>query len=125
MVTEQLRHAGITNVDIRLIPLEHPLLAPERDAYDPLPAYVGVLEEFEDISLDFVFVDGHYRTTCIKAAPAKLRSGGLLAVDDTNMWDASGGPPVPATWRCVDSSTNGSRLRKSGRGRKERGLSVV
>src|SRR5689334_11143666 len=67
-VQQALRQKHCDNVDYRLIPLDHPEPEPERPAYDPLPAYVAVLNSFADESLDLVIVDGHYRSTCIRAA---------------------------------------------------------
>jgi predicted O-methyltransferase YrrM len=107
IVCNQLKDAAIQNVDYRLIPIEHPESEPEHEEYETLPKYVAVLNTFENDSIDFVLVDGHYRSTCIKAALSKIRNGGYLVVDDTNLWKAIGGPPVPKEWKCVDTSTNG------------------
>lgn len=93
------------NVDYRHVPLDHPEAEPERPGYDPLPAYVRVLDDFADGSVDLVVVDGHYRSACTRAAAAKLKPGGLLLVDDVNMWAA--GPPVPAGWAEASRTTNG------------------
>ena len=112
IVTDQLKQAGIQNVDYRMIPTEHPESEPEREVYVPIPSYVAVLNEFEDNSIDFVLVDGHYRSTCIKAAVSKIRPGGYLVVDDTNMWNVIGGLPAPLEWVCVDTSTNGIKTAK-------------
>src|SRR4051812_4904265 len=86
IVAQQLAAHGCDNVNYRLIPLNHGVDEPERETYDPLPDYVAVMNEFADGSLDLIVVDGHYRTMCIKACLNKLRPGGLLLVDDTNMW---------------------------------------
>ena len=112
IVSKQLQDANIQNVDYRLIPLEHVEQAPEQVSYDPLPKYFGLLDEFEDKSIDFVLVDGHYRSFCVKYSIEKLRPGGLLVVDDTNLWNTTGKPPVPESWKCVNTSTNGIKTAK-------------
>jgi hypothetical protein len=110
-VRDDLDRAGLSNVDYRLIPLDHLEGEPERERYDPVPAYVAVLDGFPDESLDVVVVDGHYRTTCIKRCLPKLKPGGLLLVDDLNLWPARGLIPVPGSWELVDESTN--RLKRT------------
>ncbi|HUL15264.1 MAG TPA: hypothetical protein VLV88_04650 [Terriglobales bacterium] len=99
MITSQVA------AECRFIPLDHPLEQPTRRDYDPLPAYVAVVEEFADESLDFVVVDGHYRTACIKQALPKLKEGGLLLVDDTG-WLPLGEWGVPSSWPIVHQSAN-------------------
>ena len=111
-VRKQIKISNIRNVDLRFIPLDHPLDESEHNSYDPLPAYVRWLSLSHDDTLDFVLVDGHYRTTCIRCAIPKIKQGGYLVVDDTQMWDSNGGPPVPADWNCIDSSTNGLKTTK-------------
>jgi predicted O-methyltransferase YrrM len=106
-VRAKLDRRQIANVDLKLIPLDHSESEPERADYNPAPAYVAVLDEFRDRSLDLVVVDGHYRTTCVKRSVPKLKPGGLLLVDDTEMWHEVGGPPVPKGWHLVDRSSNG------------------
>lgn len=101
---------GLSNVDYRFIPLDHPESEPERRDYNPLPAYVSVLSGFPDESMDLIVVDGHYRTTCIRASPSKLRPGALLLVDDADMWGGPEGVPVPNGWRLLHESTNGLKI---------------
>ena len=105
-VSRDLADQGIHNVDYRLVPLDHNESKPEQPRYDPLPRYVAAIAELPDDSLDLVIVDGHYRTTCIAEAQSKLRPGGLLLVDDANLWPADR-PPVPETWSEVSRTTNG------------------
>jgi hypothetical protein len=95
------------NIDYRFVPLNHRLDEPEQERYDPLPAYVAVLSEFADASLDLVVVDGHYRTACIRRAPAKLKPGGMLLIDDVGLWRTNKGPPVPAEWPLLSLTSNG------------------
>ena len=98
-----------SNVDYRFIPLDHPECAPEQPIYSPLPAYVAVVANCPDKSLDFVVVDGHYRTTCIAAVLSKIKPGGLLLVDDANRWPGDA-PPVPCDWPEVSRTTNGIKF---------------
>jgi predicted O-methyltransferase YrrM len=92
------------NVECRLIPLEH---LPNQHIQDggPLPAYAAVAGEFSDNSLDFVVVDGHYRLECIKEVLPKIKSGGLLLVDNTD-WTCVSDWGVPRTWPIVHQSRN-------------------
>ena len=111
-VQKQLRDQSFFNVDYRLIQLNHRESDPELERYEPLPDYVKWLAESPDDSLDFVLVDGHYRTTCIRESLTKLKIGGLLLIDDVEMWYRTNGPPVPPSWECVDSSSNGLKTTK-------------
>ncbi|WP_406698697.1 class I SAM-dependent methyltransferase [Singulisphaera sp. Ch08] len=95
------------NVDYRLIPLDHVESEPEQAEYNPLPRYVAVVDEFPDESLDLVVVDGHYRSTCIRRCVGKLRPGGLLLVDDLNLWPTRDQIPVPGHWPMADLGSNG------------------
>jgi hypothetical protein len=106
-VQQKLKEDGINNVDYRFIPLEHPQSEPEKQVYEPLPSYVAVLNEFDDKSLDFVIVDGHYRTNCIQQSISKIRSGGYLLVDDIGLWPSLESMPIPSSWKVVDDSNNG------------------
>ena len=111
-VQKQIEDSSLSNVDYRLIPLDHPESEPEREHYEPLPKYVSWLQDVQDETYDFVLVDGHYRTTCIRESLPKLKLGGMLVVDDVEMWYRQNGPPVPETWECIDSSTNGLKTTK-------------
>src|SRR5882672_4207851 len=75
VVRERLRTLKIANVDYRLVPLEHPEREAEHVAFEPMPAYVRVADEFADGSLDLVIVDGHYRNHCIRHAAPKIKVG--------------------------------------------------
>jgi hypothetical protein len=108
-VNADLARWGLTNVDYRHVPLDHPEAEGERAVYDPIPAYVGVAGEFPDESLDLVVVDGHYRSHCIAASLAKLKQGGHLLVDDANLWPGNR-PPVPGDWPEVSRTTNGIKF---------------
>ena len=107
IVSKELQDEGVGNVDYLHIPLDHLESAPEQTTYDPIPAYVRAADRFDDGTLDFVIVDGHYRTHCVRRALPKLRRGGYLLVDDVNMWPNIQAIGVPDSWRVVDDSTNG------------------
>jgi predicted O-methyltransferase YrrM len=108
-IQKQLVDEGITNVEYRLLPLDDPESAPEEAAYPQLPRYVAAVDEFADDTLDFAVVDGHYRTTCIRAVLPKLKPGGFLLVDDANMWPGNR-PPIPTDWKEVSRTTNGIKF---------------
>jgi hypothetical protein len=48
--------------------------------------YAGVADEIADATLDFVLVDGQMRLRCAEKALAKLKPGGLLALDGANRY---------------------------------------
>jgi hypothetical protein len=97
--------SGLSHVDVRHVPIEHPRDEPTRPHYEPAPRYVSVADEFDTESLDFVLVDGHYRQACVLRALDKLRPGGLLAVDNTD-WLPDEEWGVPAAWPRVHRSSN-------------------
>jgi len=47
--------------------------------------YVAAIDEFRDGSFDVVIVDGVYRGECLHRGAPKVRPGGLLVLDDTDM----------------------------------------
>jgi hypothetical protein len=55
-------------------------------------AYVGIIEQQPDASLDFVLVDGKKRDACALAAVSKLRPGGVLVLDDVHRYIPSDVP---------------------------------
>ena len=97
--------ADVRNAECRLIPIEHAIDTPTHPHYEKWPAYVAVVDQFADASLDLVVVDGHYRQACIQRALPKIRSGGLLVVDNTN-WLPLADWGVPAAWSIVHQSSN-------------------
>lgn len=102
IVTEKLKAAGQANVDY----LHRPRDVPDTDGAKA--AYVRVLDGMADESLDFVLVDGIYRNHCAVRAVAKVKRGGMIAVDNVNWFlpsathsPASRGPddpPVDEVW---------------------------
>ncbi len=106
-VKKRLVELAITNVDYRLVPLNFPETEPERPEYDPVPDYVACCDQLENASLDFVVVDGHYRTHCVRHMVPKIKPGGFLLLDDSNLWPSLDVLQVPKNWKTVDDSTNG------------------
>ncbi len=102
----KLTAENLANVDLRLIRLDHPESAPEED-YSECPSYVAILDEFDRETLDFVIVDGHYRTQCTRKCLNKIKPGGYLLIDDTNRWDSLDSLKIPQDWLVVDRSSNG------------------
>ena len=97
--------SGLSNVDLRHIPLEHPEAETYALDYAVLPANATAIVSEPDASLDFVVVDGWYRPVCARAALSKLKPGGLLLIDNTDWKD----PPhvhVPKDWPLVHQSRN-------------------
>ncbi|NET52429.1 MAG: hypothetical protein F6K09_28195 [Merismopedia sp. SIO2A8] len=57
----------------------HYLLATDRESY------IGAADNFQDDSLDFVLVDGrHHRNTCAVKAVSKVKTGGVIVLDNAN-----------------------------------------
>jgi predicted O-methyltransferase YrrM len=48
--------------------------------------YARVAEQFADESLDFVLVDGRLRDVCANACLPKLKAGGLLVLDNADVY---------------------------------------
>ncbi len=104
-VAASLEKKGLKNVECRYVPVEHNLNEPTLPHYDQIPAYVSVVEEFKDNSLDFVVVDGHYRQACVLVALKKIKPKGLLLVDNSN-WLPLAEWGVPTNWPMVHKSNN-------------------
>lgn len=51
--------------------------------------YVKKIDEYEDGSLDFVFIDGRARIACIAHAIKKIKKGGFLMLDNSERKDYS------------------------------------
>lgn len=86
------------NVGYRLVLLDHPELEPERERYESFPSYVRVPANFAHGMFDLIVVDGHYRTTCIRPSVPRVAPGGLLLVDDVDMWGGIERVPLPKNW---------------------------
>lgn len=114
-IRQALQAQGRQNVDYRLI---------EDQGKDRSPAYVAAAADFQDNSLDFVLVDGITRDACANASICKIRSDGLLIIDDVHRYLPSRsispyartlaqGPATPdwglflekvQSWRCLWTS---------------------
>jgi hypothetical protein len=102
-VQNRLNELNLKNVDYRFVPLNHPINEPTKPTYEKLPDYVAVANDFENESVDFIVVDGHYRQACIQAGMPKLKRGGLLLVDNSN-WMPRPEWGVPSNWPVVHCS---------------------
>ena len=78
IVQEQLHERQTENV-------QHKLLGMQNGADSP---YVRSIDEVENASLDFVLVNGRLRAYCVLAALEKLRPGGLLVVNNIDLYYA-------------------------------------
>ena len=98
-VRRQLDHMGIPNVDLRLIQPIPPDAMPEVNWRADFPGYkvmkkppqrpefldyFNAINPVRDESLDIVMVDGRAREACIVNAIPKIRSGGLLVLDNSD-----------------------------------------
>ncbi len=79
-VDNMLREQKVNNVDYVLAPRE------VDEADGDQSEYVRVLDKFDSASLDFVLVDGYYRDHCVLKSLDKIRSGGLLVIDNVNWY---------------------------------------
>jgi hypothetical protein len=102
--------ADLGNVECRLIPPEHPFDEPCRPGYDALLKYVAGINDFSNNSIDFVVVDGHYRSVCVKYALTKLKPTGFLLVHDCD-WLTVPQWRVPQSWRVAHKSHTPINLR--------------
>jgi len=75
-----LKEASLTNVDYYLKEKQ-----PGDDAEGFNSSYVAVIANFKEASLDFVLVDGIYRSACVLALVDKIKPGGLLIIDNANL----------------------------------------
>jgi len=104
-VSRMVQEAGLTNVELRHIPLEHPEAQTYAFDYPQLPANASAILDFPDASLDFVLVDGWYRPVCARAALPKLKPGGILVIDNTD-WPDLPHVHVPTDWPLMHRSRN-------------------
>jgi predicted O-methyltransferase YrrM len=77
---QALDEIGLNNVDYRHIPKQ------TEDGDPTNLAYVAVIDEFTNNSLDFCLVDGLYREFCVLKVLEKIRAGGLLVIDNVNWY---------------------------------------
>jgi predicted O-methyltransferase YrrM len=75
IVTGDLAKRSLASkVDIRLVP-----------GGNAVDAYSGVAQEFPESHFDIVIVDGHFRRECILAASSRVKPGGILIYDDSQV----------------------------------------
>ena len=70
-VQKKLHSAGVLNADYRHVEEQ---------------SYVDVIDEFADGHFDYVIVDGLFRDLATSKSIPKLRSGGLLVIDNVNWY---------------------------------------
>jgi predicted O-methyltransferase YrrM len=112
-VNAMLGERGLGNVDYILAPKD----APEDRGADS--AYARAALAFDDGSLDFALVDGHYRDYSTQFILPKVRPGGLLVIDNVNWYlpsqskaPASRTPalgPANETWALIERELSGWR----------------
>jgi predicted O-methyltransferase YrrM len=77
-IQAELTKAGVRNVTY--------LNIPEDLIKEGVPEYVLAADRFAAQSLDFVLVDGRHRDLCVIAVLPILKSGGLLVVDNADVY---------------------------------------
>jgi predicted O-methyltransferase YrrM len=92
-VREQLAQRNLVNVEYVHVPARNEVEPAQPADAEP---YVRIADHFSDDSLDFALVDGVYRSACAMAVIPKLRSGGLLILDNAN-WFLPTGSAAPST----------------------------
>jgi predicted O-methyltransferase YrrM len=79
-VAARLKDRGLGNVDYILAPEDQPL---DRGGES---AYARAALAFPDSGIDFALVDGHYRDYSAKLVLPKIRPGGMLIIDNANLY---------------------------------------
>jgi predicted O-methyltransferase YrrM len=95
---ERLTEQNITNVTLELASAAE--LGYQSDAHRD--AYVNFQPTLEEGSADLVFIDGEYRDDCALRGLGLLRSGGLLVVDNVNIYLPS---PSRSPWHVSEPTT--------------------
>jgi predicted O-methyltransferase YrrM len=103
IVKSKVTAKNLNNVTL----LCHPKEVSEADGASA--AYVRVADRFANAKLDFCLVDGMYRDNCALAVVPKLKSGGLLVIDNASWFLPSestspnsrpiGSEPYSAAWK--------------------------
>ena len=78
-VQQLLDSGGIQNVDYRLCTTENDNGAPATNE-----KYLSYFDEIDNESIDVVFVDGMFRNYCALHSVSKVKSGGLIVIDNCN-----------------------------------------
>jgi predicted O-methyltransferase YrrM len=82
-VSAAIQDQGLTNVDY----FHHPRDQPQESG--DMSGYARVALSFDDVSIDFVLVDGLYRDHVTRLMMPKIKPGGLLIIDNINWCLAS------------------------------------
>ena len=91
-VRSQLQEKEIKNVDYHLINIDYPDQHLDKDGFqvaitpsqiDAYKAYYSFIDQFPDQSFHFILIDGRTRVQCGEHALPKLKSGGLLVLDNS------------------------------------------
>lgn len=77
LVNDELR-AKIT-LHLAEVTTEHDFIQKE------IENYAGAIDDVVDGSLDFIIIDGHFRDACLQRIGNKLRHGGLLIIDNSEV----------------------------------------
>lgn len=100
-VDADIRSRGVDNIRYRFHPTDGLSRESESDS-----AYVQEVKDVADASLDFALVDGWARVHCCHAVLSKLKSRGLLVLDNAN-WYLT--PPAHLTHPpCSRSNSDGA-----------------
>jgi predicted O-methyltransferase YrrM len=112
-VSTRLKSARLDNVDFLHIKDN------VSEAEGATSSYVRVLDRFNDQSLDLVLVDGIYRNHCAVGCVPKVKSGGLVILDNANWFLPStsrapssrkpGDGPADAVWAAFAETTGNWR----------------
>lgn len=81
-MSHQIAAAGLhRKINLRLLEVssEYDFKAQE------IERYAGAISSFPDQHFDFVLIDGHFREACIAASVAKIKPGGMLIIDNTDV----------------------------------------
>lgn len=104
-VEKMLHLHHLSHVELQYLSLEHADKETYENEYPVLPQYVSAIDSVPDATLDFVLVDGWYRSVCALAALPKLKPGAILAIDNTD-WQHPPHHHVPQSWELVHESRN-------------------
>jgi predicted O-methyltransferase YrrM len=80
-ISQKIKEEGLANVSYCLKPRQ-----PDDGQEGLTSAYVKVTDDFENGSLDFALVDGICRSACVMRVLPKLRPGGMLVIDNANLY---------------------------------------
>ncbi|MEQ8685206.1 MAG: class I SAM-dependent methyltransferase [Imperialibacter sp.] len=110
-----MKERNISNVDYRLVepdekekPFPAPMLSYFPEGLETKKGFVNYVSElltFDDNSIDFLLVDGRARTECALIGIHKLKSGGLLVLDNAERDWYKPVHEAVKDWPCVFTTT--------------------